>query len=275
MPDSDPNKTDDTLDGVVNGDNPNPAPQTQDNSALMKELGELTANMNFLKDELKSMKDSSSQVSNESPPPELPPLEDITAEQINKALEAGEDVGSLIKKSAQIEAERLRREQMQEMNNIRSIGISTMEELSNNVTSAQMPHVKSGLLAKEYETYLKQLPAEARMHPKVRMEAYYRVVGANEEKVKESMLEEIHRNKTDDGGNDISDPNRSSHNKSQDAPPSVYDVGGPGAVAAMNAIGLSDDENGRNRFAEKMGHKNWGDYVKFAEEAGIWSKTEQ
>lgn len=205
----------------------------------------------------------------ETPVPAAPPYRDITDEEIQTRRGKGESDASIMKDIAKQEAlrEAYRLEQEQ-INPLRAVGMNTMDRLTDRMVSEDMPHVKSGLLKKQYEEKMAGIPVEQRMNPEAKKAVYDMIVGENIQKVIDASVEEKIRAGAIRSGGSQDASGASGREHANATLPSCAVAFGPEAAAAMAEKGYGDSPDGRDQFARSLKYSSWAEYIKEAKAVG-------
>lgn len=177
--------------------------------------------------------------------------------QIDAAVKEGNPMSALLRERDKLTQQRTRLQiKHEDIDPAFSQGIDTINQLSETVTKAQMPHLD--LVKQDYESALNSMPADQRMNPKIRQAAYNIAVGQNVTKIIDAENEKKLREKDDADPPPPGSSSRSSGND-QDTVPKPEDILSRDTMKALNLKGQTADD-----YYKTLGYKNWDDY---------WAKT--
>ena len=177
--------------------------------------------------------------------------------QIDKAVEEGKPMTALLRERDKLTQQRIRLQiKHEDIDPAFSQGIDTINQLSETVTRAQMPHLD--LVKQDYEAALNSMPADQRMNPKIRQGAYNIAVGQNVAKIIDAENEKKLRKQNEPDPPPPGSNSRSSGGD-QDTVPKPEDVLSRDTMRALNLKGQTADD-----YYKTLGYKNWDDY---------WTKT--
>lgn len=178
--------------------------------------------------------------------------------KIDEAVANGKPVSALLNARDKLTSSRLRLQiKHEDIDPAFAQGIETIDQLSDTVTRAQMPHID--LVRKDYDAALSSLPPEQRMNPKMRQAAYNIAVGQNVSAIISAENEKNLRKSADGDPPAPGDNSRSSGGGDKDIVPKPEDVLSRDTIKALRSKGQSADD-----YYKSMGYKDWPDY---------WTKT--
>ena len=132
-------------------------------------------------------------------------------------------------------------------------GVQTIEQLSERVTSGDMPHLS--LVKEDFDAALQNLTPEQRMNPEVRKQVYNLAVGQNMDKIVAAKEEEILRKASEQQTSEPPGGNARTTNAGSATTPKPEDVLSRGALTAISAVGKTPDEYYKSR-----GYEGWSDF---------------
>jgi len=176
--------------------------------------------------------------------------------QIDDAISDGKGVSALLTKRDNLTHKRTRLLiKAEDIDPAISSGISTIEQLSSEVTRGKMPYFD--IVRDDYEAAMRNLPPEQRMSPTAQTEIYNYAVGKNITKIQEVEKEKILRESAPpQGGAPPAGGGRAPEGGGDGDIPKPKDVLSEGALSAIKRRGLSVDE-----YYKGMGYKGgFGDW---------------
>lgn len=184
---------------------------------------------------------------------------DISDDDINAALRDADEGNPAAKVRGLVEraTRRIESQLRQEVDSLRSSGLSSIAEITSVQASSQLPHFKE--FEREIRSAVSKLDPALQARPDTWKFAHDAIVGANAGRLVERAVEEERRQHRDSAGRASTPGNGvdaalvdSKGNKVQ----SVEDLGGEDARVALRAKGVNEDE-----MARRMGYKSWADYL--------------
>ncbi len=173
--------------------------------------------------------------------------------QIDAAVKEGNPMSALLRERDKLTQQRIRLQiKHEDIDPAFSQGIDTINQLSETVTKAQMPHLD--LVKQDYEAALNSMPADQRMNPKIRQAAYNIAVGQNVTKIIDAENEKKLRKQADPDPPAPGSSSRSSGND-QDTVPKPEDVLSRDTMRALNLKGQTADD-----YYKTLGYKDFGEY---------------
>jgi len=197
--------------------------------------------------------------------------EDLAAidSKIDEAVYAGKGVGDLIKKRDRLNEKKLELKFDHKFETFRSDGVQVLDQISDQVTQGQMPHLTIPEVKKNFEESLNAMAPEVRMNPEVRLAAYNLAVGQNVDKIADLKVQESLRK--EDPPDLTTDPSARTKRNSPDEKgkiPSPEDILSKDNLDAIKAAGHSSIDS----YYKKLGYDGWVDHYEqnkdFYEEGG-------
>lgn len=189
---------------------------------------------------------------------------DALADAAEKANYDGKGFGEIVKKQ-----NALNRERTDLVADIRSaatdprldVGIQTLDALSSEITAGKMPYITMPEVKASYDKFINQLPAQMRMTPEAKINAYNLAVGANLAAVQEVQKQEWLRSNeeeaavnTQDAGAGASQSGRSQ--KSAGGMPAPEDVLSAEALRSIRTTKHKTPDG----YYRSLGYDGWEDY---------------
>lgn len=180
--------------------------------------------------------------------------------QIDTEITAGRGVSKLLKERSALERKITRLQiKSEDIDPALSVGMQTIDQISDTVTRANMPHLS--LVKDDYERALQSIPVEQRMNPAMRQAAYNIAVGQNINKIMEAEREKTLRESNNNPNPPPNNTNARKEGKTETGGvPKPEDVLSKDALQAIKFRNMTVDE-----YYRKMGHKDgW---------KGFWEKS--
>jgi len=175
---------------------------------------------------------------------------DSMDEAIDKAVFDGKGVGALMRRNSI------------EFNAFRDQGVYTLDKISEQVTSSQMPYLSVPEVKKAYDQSMAGVAAAQRMNPEVRIAMYNLAVGQNISKINEIEIQAALRKPAEDeppaSPGDVTPQSGRTRTSKGGEVPAIDEVLGRSDLDAIRAAGYrSPDE-----YYRKLGYEGWEDHYK-------------
>lgn len=177
--------------------------------------------------------------------------------QIDDAVSSGKPVSKLLRERDALNARRMRLQiKHEDLDPALSAGISSINNLTDEITRGKMTWLKLPAVKKAFETTLSQLTPEQRLNIEARNAAYDMAVGKNLSVIQDAMKEEMLRSAADDQTATPGNHNgRSGAQSGGDDIPKPRDVLSSSALAAIKTKGMTVDA-----YYQKLGYTDWADF---------------
>lgn len=182
--------------------------------------------------------------------PQAPPQHRVTRAQFIEAMQTGDE--------KVIEAYERQQEQSWVETHVvplRDTGLEAIATLRQEASMARLPY--AARFKKEIDQFMAALPPAMRMNDEVFRTAHNAVVGAHAQELLAEERERAMRAGTEPPAESADAGRRGrGSSRSADSTPTVEDIGGMQAVAALQGKGQDADA-----FARRLGYKGWRDYI--------------
>lgn len=166
-------------------------------------------------------------------------------DRIDVAISDQKSVKSLNRERDKLTSQRLRLQITHEdLNPMRTAGMSTLNQLSAEMTRGKMPHYE--LVKGDFDKILTGLPLEAQMNPETRQMVYRQACGMNIEKITSTEAEKLMRASATQQALDVTKSSRGKDKDGNEIPKPV-DVLGAGAIAALREKGQTVEQYYQSR----------------------------
>lgn len=138
-------------------------------------------------------------------------------------------------------------------------GVQTIDQLSDEITRGQMPHLSISEVKQEYDKALSNLTPEQKMNPQMRQMAYRMAVGKpeNMQKIMDIQKEEILRSASQPPDDPPPSNSRTSGAGDQGVIPKPENFLSKAALDAISYKGITVDE-----YFRRMGHEGYEDWYR-------------
>jgi len=199
-------------------------------------------------------------------PPAEPAIEDVTDDEVAKAVEDGDArrVAQLIRKAATAASERSTRAlKKSAVEPLQTYGVSAIASLATRAAKADMPHYDR--FKKEIDDAIAKLPLEARLNPDSIAYCHHVIVGLHAKELVTEAEEGAVRKLRESG--QLAQTPTGTTGRTQDAAtkvPTVAELLGDEVAASFTALGKDPDH-----VARKLGYPGgWAEYAKKFQEGG-------